>query len=162
MPPKPVRDDVIGIWATLKDLATETEKTAQQFHRDKSHLDDEGRYYLCCRMTPSVTAQGGRVQTAGTVKGCLAELARRREAGLPRYVRRRDVWRWAVAFGCGVIRLFDRSAAVSRTAGSSNGICHVRQNVVICFAHPTSGPACPYCLIGDVRGQPGFSRCPAQ
>ena len=23
----------------------ETEKTAQQFHRDKSDLDDEGRYY---------------------------------------------------------------------------------------------------------------------
>ncbi|KAK4233664.1 acyl transferase/acyl hydrolase/lysophospholipase, partial [Achaetomium macrosporum] len=42
---RPVRDDVLGIWATLKDLATETEKTAQQFHRDKSHLDDEGRYY---------------------------------------------------------------------------------------------------------------------
>lgn len=42
---KPVRDDVAGIWATLKDLATETEKTAQQFHRDKSSLDDEGRYY---------------------------------------------------------------------------------------------------------------------
>lgn len=40
-----MRDDVIGIGATLKDLATETEKTAQQFHRDKSHLDDEGRYY---------------------------------------------------------------------------------------------------------------------
>jgi hypothetical protein len=29
----------------LKDLATETEKTAQQFHRDKSVLNDEGRYY---------------------------------------------------------------------------------------------------------------------
>ncbi|KAL1892639.1 hypothetical protein Sste5346_006924 [Sporothrix stenoceras] len=42
---KPVRDDVLGIWATLKDLATETEKTAQQFHRDKSSLDNEGRYY---------------------------------------------------------------------------------------------------------------------
>ena len=42
---QPVRDDVLGIWATLKDLATETEKTAQQFHRDKSDLDDEGRYY---------------------------------------------------------------------------------------------------------------------
>ncbi|KAL1835370.1 hypothetical protein VTJ49DRAFT_6917 [Mycothermus thermophilus] len=41
---KPVRDDILGIWATLKDLATET-KTARQFHRDKSHLDDEGRYY---------------------------------------------------------------------------------------------------------------------
>ncbi len=42
---KPVRDDMLGIWATLKDLATETEKTARQFHRDKSSLDDEGRYY---------------------------------------------------------------------------------------------------------------------
>ncbi|KAJ9149952.1 Patatin family protein [Pleurostoma richardsiae] len=41
----PVRDDVLGIWATLKELATEMEKTAQRFHRDKSNLDDEGRYY---------------------------------------------------------------------------------------------------------------------
>lgn len=42
---KPVRDDVFGIWATLKELTTETEKTAEQFRRDKSTLDDEGRYY---------------------------------------------------------------------------------------------------------------------
>lgn len=42
---KPVRDDALHIWATLQDLATETEKTAQRFHRDKSSLDDEGRYY---------------------------------------------------------------------------------------------------------------------
>ncbi|KAK3935444.1 acyl transferase/acyl hydrolase/lysophospholipase [Diplogelasinospora grovesii] len=42
---KPVHDDVLGIWATLKELATETEKTAEQFRRDKSNLDDEGRYY---------------------------------------------------------------------------------------------------------------------
>ncbi|KAH8885860.1 FabD/lysophospholipase-like protein [Thozetella sp. PMI_491] len=42
---QPVRDDVLKIWATLKDLATETEKTAEQFRRDKSSLDDEGRYY---------------------------------------------------------------------------------------------------------------------
>ena len=42
---KPVRDDVFGIWATLKELATETEKTAEQFRRDKSDLDNEGRYY---------------------------------------------------------------------------------------------------------------------
>lgn len=40
-----MRDDVLRIWATLQELATETEKTAQQFHRDKSSLDDEGRYY---------------------------------------------------------------------------------------------------------------------
>jgi hypothetical protein len=46
MPPlKPVRDEVLGIWATLKELATETERTAEQFRRDKSSLDDEGRYY---------------------------------------------------------------------------------------------------------------------
>lgn len=42
---KQVRDDVLGITETLKDLATETEKTARRFHKDKSHLDDEGRYY---------------------------------------------------------------------------------------------------------------------
>lgn len=42
---KPVRDDILGIWAPLKELATETEKTAEQFRRDKSNLDDEGRYY---------------------------------------------------------------------------------------------------------------------
>ncbi|KAH7134383.1 hypothetical protein EDB81DRAFT_844943 [Dactylonectria macrodidyma] len=42
---RPVRDDVLGIGATLKKLATETEMTAEQFRRDKSSLDDEGRYY---------------------------------------------------------------------------------------------------------------------
>ncbi|KAH8661017.1 hypothetical protein BGZ61DRAFT_485569 [Ilyonectria robusta] len=36
---------VFGIGATLKKLATETETTAEQFRRDKSSLDDEGRYY---------------------------------------------------------------------------------------------------------------------
>ncbi|KAL2196387.1 acyl transferase/acyl hydrolase/lysophospholipase [Corynascus similis CBS 632.67] len=41
----PVRDDVFGIWATLRALATETEKTAEQFRREKSDLNDEGRYY---------------------------------------------------------------------------------------------------------------------
>ena len=40
----PVRDDLLGIWSTLRKLATETEKTAEQFRRDKSILDDEGRY----------------------------------------------------------------------------------------------------------------------
>ncbi|KAK4170949.1 hypothetical protein QBC36DRAFT_295822 [Triangularia setosa] len=42
---KPMRNDVFGIWATLKELATETEKTAEQFRRDHSNLDNEGRYY---------------------------------------------------------------------------------------------------------------------
>jgi predicted acylesterase/phospholipase RssA len=41
----PVRDDALGIWATLKSLATETERTAQRFHNHHSRLDDEGRYY---------------------------------------------------------------------------------------------------------------------
>lgn len=41
---RPVSDD-LGLWRTLQDLAMETEKTAQQFHRHKSYLDDEGRYY---------------------------------------------------------------------------------------------------------------------
>ena len=40
----PICDDVLGIWSTLRELATETEKTAEQFRRDKSNLDDEGRY----------------------------------------------------------------------------------------------------------------------
>ncbi|KJZ69359.1 hypothetical protein HIM_11241 [Hirsutella minnesotensis 3608] len=42
---QPVCDDVLGVGATLTNLATETEKTAEQFRRDKSSLDDEGRYY---------------------------------------------------------------------------------------------------------------------
>ncbi|KAJ5811278.1 hypothetical protein N7474_007579, partial [Penicillium riverlandense] len=42
---KPVRDEILGIWSTLKELATETEKTAEQFRRDKSSLDEQGRYY---------------------------------------------------------------------------------------------------------------------
>lgn len=42
---QPVRDDVLGILATLKEISTETEKTAERFRRDKSDLDNEGRYY---------------------------------------------------------------------------------------------------------------------
>ncbi|KAH8892820.1 hypothetical protein GQ53DRAFT_860990 [Thozetella sp. PMI_491] len=42
---QPLRDDIIGIGATLKVLVTETEKTAEQFRRDKCSLYDEGRYY---------------------------------------------------------------------------------------------------------------------
>jgi hypothetical protein len=41
----PVRDDILNILTTLKAIATETEKTAERFHRDKSHLDDQGRFY---------------------------------------------------------------------------------------------------------------------
>ncbi|KAH7141557.1 hypothetical protein B0J13DRAFT_676475 [Dactylonectria estremocensis] len=34
----------LGIVATLKELATETERTAEKFRRNKSSLDDEARY----------------------------------------------------------------------------------------------------------------------
>jgi predicted acylesterase/phospholipase RssA len=39
------RDDVLHINHTLIALATETEQTAERFHRDKSTLSDEGCYY---------------------------------------------------------------------------------------------------------------------
>ena len=42
---KPFRDDVLHIGQTLVEIATETEQTAERFRRDKSHLDDSGRYY---------------------------------------------------------------------------------------------------------------------
>jgi predicted acylesterase/phospholipase RssA len=42
---KPMGDDAFGILATLKEIATETERTAEKFRRDKCDLDDDGRYY---------------------------------------------------------------------------------------------------------------------
>lgn len=36
---------LIGIGQSLLAIATETEKTAENFNRDKSALDDGGRYY---------------------------------------------------------------------------------------------------------------------
>ena len=42
---KPFQDDVFHIGSTLVAIATETEQTAERFRRDKSHLDDIGRYY---------------------------------------------------------------------------------------------------------------------
>jgi hypothetical protein len=41
----PFKDDLIGIGQSLQKIATETEKTAEQFLRDKFRLDDTGRYY---------------------------------------------------------------------------------------------------------------------
>jgi len=41
----PFKDDIIGIGQSLLAIATETEKTAERFSRDKSRLDDMGRYY---------------------------------------------------------------------------------------------------------------------
>lgn len=42
---KPFRDDVFHIGDTLVAIATETEQTAERFRRDKSSLDNSGRYY---------------------------------------------------------------------------------------------------------------------
>ncbi|PQE09025.1 Kinesin light chain protein [Rutstroemia sp. NJR-2017a BBW] len=42
---KPFRDDVFHIGKTLVAIATETGQTAERFRRDKTHLDDSGRYY---------------------------------------------------------------------------------------------------------------------
>lgn len=42
---KPFRDDALHIGKTLVAIATETEQTAERFRRDKSYLDDDGRYY---------------------------------------------------------------------------------------------------------------------
>jgi predicted acylesterase/phospholipase RssA len=41
----PFKDDIIGIGQSLLAIAIETEKTAERFSRDKSRLDDTGRYY---------------------------------------------------------------------------------------------------------------------
>ena len=42
---KPFRDDLFHIGETLIAIATETEQTAEKFRRDKTHLDNIGRYY---------------------------------------------------------------------------------------------------------------------
>lgn len=42
---KPFRDDIFCIGKTLVAIATETEQTAERFRRDKSYLDNIGRYY---------------------------------------------------------------------------------------------------------------------
>ena len=39
------RDDVFHIGKTLVAIAIETEQTVERFRRDKSHLDNSGRYY---------------------------------------------------------------------------------------------------------------------
>jgi hypothetical protein len=41
----PFKDDLVSIGQSLLAIATETEKTAERFCRDKSRLDDMGRYY---------------------------------------------------------------------------------------------------------------------
>jgi hypothetical protein len=41
----PFKDNLIGIGQSLLVIATETEKTAEQFSRDKSRLDETRRYY---------------------------------------------------------------------------------------------------------------------
>ncbi|KAF5618248.1 tetratricopeptide repeat domain protein [Fusarium sp. NRRL 25303] len=95
---KPVRDDVLGIGATLTSLATETEKTAEQFCRDKSSLDDEGRYYRFnvsrgledvglaeSKKQREIAAATGRYVASqdvfGQMKACANGLARRQYFG---------------------------------------------------------------------------------
>ena len=41
----PFKDNLVGIGKSLLAIATETEKIAERFCRDKSALDDMGRYY---------------------------------------------------------------------------------------------------------------------
>jgi hypothetical protein len=41
----PFTDDLASVGKSLLAIATETEKTAERFCRDKSGLDDKGRYY---------------------------------------------------------------------------------------------------------------------
>jgi hypothetical protein len=41
----PFPDNILDIGRSLVALATETERTAEQFHRDKSSLDEDGRFY---------------------------------------------------------------------------------------------------------------------
>ena len=43
--PKPFTNDLISVGRSLLAIATETEKTAERFNRDKSALDDKGCYY---------------------------------------------------------------------------------------------------------------------
>ncbi|CZS92408.1 uncharacterized protein RAG0_02850 [Rhynchosporium agropyri] len=38
-------DNVLQIGKTLVSIAIETEHTAERFRRDKTHIDDSGRYY---------------------------------------------------------------------------------------------------------------------
>ncbi|SLM40190.1 patatin family protein [Lasallia pustulata] len=42
---KPFTNDLVGIGQNLLAIATETEKTAERYFRDKSGLDNKGRYY---------------------------------------------------------------------------------------------------------------------
>lgn len=41
----PFKGDLVGIGQSLLAIATETEKTAERFSRDKLRLDDMGRYF---------------------------------------------------------------------------------------------------------------------
>ncbi|KAH7119384.1 hypothetical protein B0J13DRAFT_532484 [Dactylonectria estremocensis] len=90
---RPVRDDILGIAVTLKKLATETETTAEQFRRDKSSLDDEGRYYRfnVVRGLEDVGLEESRKQR---------EIA----AATGRYVASQDVFRQMKACANGLAR----------------------------------------------------------
>ncbi|KAH7131160.1 pfs protein [Dactylonectria macrodidyma] len=82
-----------SIGATLKKLATETETTAEQFRRDRSSLDDEGRYYRfnVVRGLENVGLEESRKQR---------EIA----AATGRYVASQDVFRQMKACANGLAR----------------------------------------------------------
>jgi hypothetical protein len=70
----PVCDDVLQIWTTLKELATKTENTAQQFCHDKSSIDDEGRY---CRFNVDHSLEDIEIELKESKKEITVATARR-------------------------------------------------------------------------------------
>ncbi|KAM5358933.1 hypothetical protein ACJA88_015257 [Fusarium oxysporum] len=92
-PLRSVHNNVLGIGATLIELATETERTAEQFHRNKSGLDDKGRYY--------------RFNVSYGLKGVgLEESKKQREiaAMTGRYIASQDVFRQIKAYASSLAR----------------------------------------------------------
>ena len=92
---KPFRDDIFHIGDALVALTTKTEQTAEQFCRDKSSLNDEGRYYRFnvlqgledigleeSKKKKEIAAATGRYITSQDVfkqmKACANNLARRK------------------------------------------------------------------------------------
>ncbi|KAK7397582.1 hypothetical protein QQX98_013050, partial [Neonectria punicea] len=90
---RPLRNDILGIGATLKKLAIETETTAEQFRRNKSNLNDEGRYYRfnVARGLEDVSLEESRKQR---------EIA----TATGRYVASQDVFRQMKACANGLAR----------------------------------------------------------
>lgn len=85
---KPFRDDVFYIGETLLAIAIETEQTAERFHRDKSYLDNSGRYY--------------QVNVAQGLEGIALEESKKSKeiaAARRRYIESQDVFKQMQACG---------------------------------------------------------------